>query len=195
MKDVKSIYKWQQKKQKDALYDSHIRKPSESFPTRYGIYIELELCRPLSYYFDDKGKFWHHSVEFENLLEIFNSNSHKVMTDEEDDEILDYIESGIFASSENRNDNYCFVFGGYCFVYYKQRIGIFLSGRSDFKKHRNFITFYTEGSRPLILYIRKYKRLKLQTSHVNLYENAPTPIWDGNSYFVRGIMREMFGWE
>ena len=189
MKDCNSIYKWQQKQQKKV--SAATKGLDSGFPVVSGIYIELELTRA-SLDLVNNDDYWRHRNAYEDLFHIFEGTSPvgEIITDEEDDRILDFIESVLSKR------NYYSTPNNYCFVHFKNKIGIFLKGQNIIPSNRGVIVFYTKDQRPLGFLIKKLKRFKIQTSQPRFYsENGYFPDWNGNMYYVRGVMKEMFGWE
>lgn len=184
MKDYNSIYKWQQRQQKKV--SAATKGLDTGFPVTYGMYIELELTRTEEDLINTND-YWRHRNAYEDLFHVFEGTNPigEIMTDEEDDYILDFIENALKGDCTR-----------YCFVHFKNKIGIFLPGKSITPSNRGIINFYSKDQRPLGFLIKKLKRLKIQLSHTHFYsESGYFPDWDGNTYFVRGVMREMFGWE
>lgn len=190
MKDNNSIYRWQQKQHKSV--SSFVREGTESEIGIHGTYIELEILLDSNSnkQIDYCG---YQTSSYRSLYYIFACPEiDEIMSDEIDDDILDYIENGLNNSKPNE----------FCFTHYRNKIGIFFSKKKNIhipSFNRRIITFYFKEKRPLKILIKKIKKIKASIKDTRLYPDVNRignfPDYEGNIFFVRSLMWEMFGWE
>jgi hypothetical protein len=190
MKDNNSIYRWQQKQHKSV--SSFVRESTESEIGIHGTYIELEILLDSN---SNKQIDYcsYQTSSYRSLYYIFACPEiDEIMSDEIDDDILDYIENGLNNSKPNE----------FCFTHYRNKIGIFFSKKKNIhipSFNRRIITFYFKEKRPLKILIKKIKKIKASIKDTRLYPDVNRvgnfPDYEGNIFFVRSLMWEMFGWE